>query len=105
VATPSIYVITTAFQTSIIIFPLLGDFHPHAEDAGDLDVAFVAVSMSTVAMIFVGFNIEIGWSTKFLCREISRNIYFVFREIICFYFAKFRIAKYYEISRNIAKFL
>jgi hypothetical protein len=22
----------------------------------------------------------VGWSTKFLCREISRNIYFVFRE-------------------------
>jgi hypothetical protein len=44
---------------------------------------------------------RLGWSTKFRCREISRNIYFVFREIIFFIsrnFAKFRIAKYYEIS-------
>jgi hypothetical protein len=39
--------------------------------------------------------------------EISRNIYFVFREIIFFIsrnFAKFRIEKYYKISRNFAKY-
>jgi hypothetical protein len=39
----------------------------------------------------------LGWSTKFFLREISRNIYFVFREIF-FYVAKFRIAKYYGIK-------
>jgi hypothetical protein len=46
----------------------------------------------------------LGWSTKFRGREILRNIYFVFREIIFFIsqnFAKFCIAKYYDISQNL----
>jgi hypothetical protein len=49
----------------------------------------------------------LGGSTKFLCREISRNIYFVFREIIFFIsrnFAKFREISYREILRNFAKY-
>jgi hypothetical protein len=42
----------------------------------------------------------LGWSMKFLCREISRNIYFVFREII-FLFRKISRKK---VQRNFAKF-
>jgi hypothetical protein len=38
------------------------------------------INFSSNAVIQSGFRL--GWSTKFLCREISRNIYFVFREII-----------------------
>jgi hypothetical protein len=43
---------------------------------------------------------EVGWSTKFLCREISQNIYFVFREIIFL----FREISYREILRNFTKY-
>jgi predicted AAA+ superfamily ATPase len=44
--------------------------------------------------------IDVGWSTKFLGREISRNIYFVFCEIIFL----FREISCREILRNFAKF-
>jgi hypothetical protein len=42
-------------------------------------------------------ELEVGWSTKFLCREILRNIYFVFCEIIFFISRNF-------VSRNILKY-
>jgi uncharacterized membrane protein len=42
----------------------------------------------------------LGWSTKFFCLEISRNIYFVFREIFISYFSKYL----FRISRNIFYF-
>jgi hypothetical protein len=58
---------------------------------------------------------QVGWSTKFLCREVSRNISLVFREIIFLFreikkinlrnFVSRNITKFHEISRNIAKFL
>jgi hypothetical protein len=42
----------------------------------------------------------LGWSTKFFCREISRNIYFVFREIMFL----LREISYREILRIFAKY-
>jgi hypothetical protein len=61
---------------------------------------FLDILLSAGSKFVIEYNHELGWSTKFLCREISRNIYFVFFEII-FLFSE--ISRNF-VSRNITKF-